>query len=127
MTPSLLLPTRTQKLFEFLWPTVDKPMFFYVSLGLEEFAASGTSYLNRTEASNVEKLVTAMLKAGATPDQVCVSLNLVGCMECVSLVCASLLLWLIHPEPHSPPTRRHSLKAFAAMLVGCVWACGVEW
>jgi regulator of nonsense transcripts 1 len=33
-------------------------MFFYVALGQEEIAGSGTSYLNRTEAQNVEKLVT---------------------------------------------------------------------
>lgn len=45
-------------------------MFFYVSMGLEEFAASGTSYLNRTEASHVERLVTTWLKAGAVPEQI---------------------------------------------------------
>jgi regulator of nonsense transcripts 1 len=61
---------RTKKGFDFPWPVPDKPMFFYVSLGVEEFAANGTSYLNRAEAANVEKLVTAFLKAGATPDQV---------------------------------------------------------
>ncbi len=35
---------RTKKSFEFLWPQPDTPMFFYVSLGMEEFASSGTSY-----------------------------------------------------------------------------------
>ncbi len=34
------------------------PTFFYVSAGQEEIAGSGTSYLNRTEAANVEKFVT---------------------------------------------------------------------
>jgi regulator of nonsense transcripts 1 len=43
-------------------------MFFYNSIGQEEFSASGTSYLNRTEAAMVEKIVTHLLKAGATPD-----------------------------------------------------------
>ena len=45
-------------LMEFPWPQPDKPMFFYVSHGQEEIAGSGTSYLNRTEAANVEKLTT---------------------------------------------------------------------
>ena len=33
-------------------------------------SASGTSYLNRTEAAHVEKLVSRFLDGGATPDQV---------------------------------------------------------
>ena len=43
---------------DFPWPTAAKPTFFFVSTGQEEIAGSGTSYLNRTEASNVEKLAT---------------------------------------------------------------------
>lgn len=43
---------------DFPWPLVEKPMFFYVSTGQEEIASSGTSYLNRTEAASVEKIVT---------------------------------------------------------------------
>ena len=43
---------------DFPWPQQDKPMFFYVSPGQEEIAGSGTSYLNRTEAANVEKMTT---------------------------------------------------------------------
>jgi regulator of nonsense transcripts 1 len=31
---------------------------------------SGTSFLNRGEASHVEKLVTSMLKTGITPSQI---------------------------------------------------------
>lgn len=38
---------------------------FYVQLGSEEISASGTSYLNRTEAASVEKIVTHLLKNGA--------------------------------------------------------------
>ena len=43
-----------------------------MQLGQEEISASGTSYLNRTEAANVEKLVTAFLKSGVVPSEVSV-------------------------------------------------------
>jgi regulator of nonsense transcripts 1 len=36
----------------------------------EEYSSSGTSYLNRTEAANVEKLVTTFLKSGINPSQI---------------------------------------------------------
>jgi regulator of nonsense transcripts 1 len=52
------------------WPNSSKPMFFLVNSGGEEMSASGTSFLNRTEASTVEKYVTNLLKAGITPDQI---------------------------------------------------------
>jgi len=55
---------------DFPWPRPDMPMYFYNSTGGEEISASGTSYLNRTEASNIEKLVTYFLKAGVKPYQV---------------------------------------------------------
>ncbi|KAF2596070.1 hypothetical protein F2Q68_00010989 [Brassica cretica] len=55
---------------DFPWPVPNRPMFFYVQLGQEEISASGTSYLNRTEAANVEKLVTAFLKSGVVPSQI---------------------------------------------------------
>ena len=55
---------------EFPWPVASKPMMFYVSSGSEELSASGTSYINRTEASNVEKVVTRFLKGGVTPEQI---------------------------------------------------------
>jgi len=47
----------------FNWPNPNKPMFFYHVTGLEEFSASGTSYLNRREAEFIEKTVTSFLKA----------------------------------------------------------------
>ncbi len=47
-----------------------KPNFFYVSQGPEELSASGTSYINRMEAANVEKVVTRFLKGGVTPSQI---------------------------------------------------------
>lgn len=43
---------------DFPWPIAERPMFFLVTQGQEEIAGSGTSYLNRTEASNVEKIAT---------------------------------------------------------------------
>lgn len=43
-------------------------------MGQEEISASGTSYLNRTEAANVEKLVTTFLRSGVVPSQACLSL-----------------------------------------------------
>lgn len=55
---------------DFPWPVPNKPMFFYSISGMEEISASGTSYLNRTEASYVEKIVTHFLKMGVTPGQI---------------------------------------------------------
>ena len=52
------------------WPNPSRPMFFHVSNGSEEMGGSGTSFLNRTEAAFVEKLVTSMLKTGITPSQI---------------------------------------------------------
>lgn len=76
---------RLQREVDFPWPVPDMPMFFYATMGQEEISSSGTSYLNRsvntslywllmqlyrTEAANVEKIVTRFLKAGVTPDQI---------------------------------------------------------
>ena len=41
-----------------------------LSPGQEEISSSGTSYLNRTEAANVEKIVTRLMKCGVKPDQI---------------------------------------------------------
>ncbi|CAG0889384.1 unnamed protein product [Cyprideis torosa] len=54
---------------DFPWPIKDKPVFFYSTTGQEEMSGSGTSYLNRTEAANVEKIVTRFLKCGIRPEQ----------------------------------------------------------
>lgn len=61
---------RLLKDVDFPWPVVDKPMMFWCNLGNEEISASGTSYLNRTEASNVEKIVTRFFKAGVKPPSI---------------------------------------------------------
>lgn len=65
----LSLPGFTGK-EDFPWPVPSKPMFFYSITGMEEISASGTSYLNRTEASYVEKVVTHLLRIGVTPAQI---------------------------------------------------------
>ncbi|KAL5990593.1 Regulator of nonsense transcripts 1-like protein [Asimina triloba] len=62
---------------DFPWPVPNRPMFFYVQMGQEEISASGTSYLNRTEAANVEKIVTTFLRSGVIPSQV-LSLAMIG-------------------------------------------------
>jgi regulator of nonsense transcripts 1 len=46
------------------------PMKFIISNGAEEIAGGGTSYLNRMEATMVEKLVTLMMKAGSLPEEI---------------------------------------------------------
>lgn len=55
---------------DFPWPVPEKPMLFYVTQGQEEIAGSGTSYLNRTEAANVEKIATRFLRCGVKPEQI---------------------------------------------------------
>ena len=58
--------TISDRLFEsdFPWPNKQKPFFFFNLLGAEEISASGTSFLNRTEAVQVEKIVNSLLRAG---------------------------------------------------------------
>jgi hypothetical protein len=55
---------------ESIWPNSSRPMFFLINTGNEEMAGSGTSFLNRSEAASVEKLVTSMLRNGLQPDQI---------------------------------------------------------
>nr|CAD2149807.1 unnamed protein product [Meloidogyne enterolobii] len=61
-----------RKLDAFSWqfPNPDKPMMFWNCNGQEELGSSGTSYLNRSEAVNVEKFVTRLLQAGFSPEQI---------------------------------------------------------
>ena len=61
---------RLRRDVDFPWPVGDTPMMFWSNLGNEEISASGTSYLNRTEASNVEKIVTRFFKAGVQPGDI---------------------------------------------------------
>lgn len=63
-------PERLRKSVDFPWPVADTPMFFHENRGTEEISSSGTSFLNRTEASNVEKMVTRFFKSGVLPSQI---------------------------------------------------------
>lgn len=64
------LAERTPDELELEWPVPGKPMFFYICTGTEEISGSGTSYLNRSEASAVEKVVTSFLSANVAPQHV---------------------------------------------------------
>ena len=61
---------RLQPSIAFPWPNPETPMMFYATMGSEEIASSGTSYLNRTEAAHVEKVVTQLIRAGVSPDTI---------------------------------------------------------
>jgi hypothetical protein len=63
-------PERIRKSVDFPWPSDIMPMYFHQNLGSEEISSSGTSFLNRTEASNVEKVVTRFFKSGVLPGQI---------------------------------------------------------
>lgn len=65
-------------------------MLFYVTQGQEEIAGSGTSYLNRTEAANVEKIATRFLRCGVKPDQIGIITPYEG--QRAYLVC--LIIWI---------------------------------
>jgi regulator of nonsense transcripts 1 len=54
----------------FPWPNASKPTFFYNSIHPEEISASGTSFLNRTEAALAEKMATLLLRGGILPHSV---------------------------------------------------------
>lgn len=58
---------RVRRDVDFPWPLPDTPMMFWSNMGNEEISASGTSYLNRTEAANVEKAISRFFKAGVKP------------------------------------------------------------
>ena len=55
---------------DFPWPRPDLPLMFYHSSGTEEISGSGTSYLNRAEALNIERLVSQFIKSGMQGSQI---------------------------------------------------------
>ncbi|KAJ1848022.1 ATP-dependent RNA helicase, partial [Coemansia sp. RSA 2703] len=61
---------RTRSDIGFPWPNPSKPMMLLSCNGAEEIASNGTSYINRAEAAACEKIVTRMLRAGVTADQI---------------------------------------------------------
>eukprot|EP00835_Amoeboradix_gromovi_P000478 NODE_17_length_41373_cov_0.337016.p2 type:complete len:879 gc:universal NODE_17_length_41373_cov_0.337016:8591-5955(-) len=58
-----------QPTLQFPWPNNELPMLFFNCQGQEEMSGSGLSYLNRTEASVVDKIVVKLLK-GILPEQI---------------------------------------------------------
>ncbi|EDV26532.1 uncharacterized protein TRIADDRAFT_54641 [Trichoplax adhaerens] len=48
----------------------NRPMFFWNTQGTEEPGATGSSYLNRSEAESVEKIITCFLRTGIKPEQI---------------------------------------------------------
>ncbi|CAB3407987.1 unnamed protein product [Caenorhabditis bovis] len=56
--------------FDWQWPVPNMPTMFWSCYGVEEMSASGTSFLNRTEAANVEKLACKLIKGGMSPEQI---------------------------------------------------------
>lgn len=63
-------PDRERGDVDFPWQNPECPMIFWNNTGIEEISASGTSYLNRTEASNVEKIVSRFLQTGVKPSEI---------------------------------------------------------
>ena len=61
---------RIRKHIDFPWPNVEAPMFFLGCYGSEELSSSGTSFLNRAEAVQVELIVTRLLRAAILPSQI---------------------------------------------------------
>src|SRR5690606_38837492 len=61
---------RLRRNVDFPWPVSDAPMRFWSNIGNVEISASGTSYLNRTEATACEKIVTRFFRAGVRPSQI---------------------------------------------------------
>lgn len=61
---------RIRRSLDFPWPDgPDCPMLFMICTGQEEMSGSGTSYLNRLEATQCEKVVSKFLRAGILPSQ----------------------------------------------------------
>lgn len=55
---------RTMTSFDFPWPDPSKPMFFMHTTGNAELSGSGTSYLNRNEAVNIEVIISYLQGCG---------------------------------------------------------------
>ena len=55
---------------DFPWPNPSKPMMFLNVCGVEQISASGTSYLNQSEATQVEKILYYLVKSGVRPCQI---------------------------------------------------------
>ena len=54
----------------FPWPIRSVPMMFWANYGREEISANGTSFLNRIEAMNCERVITRLFRDGVKPEQI---------------------------------------------------------
>ncbi|GMM58129.1 ATP-dependent RNA helicase [Maudiozyma humilis] len=54
----------------FPWPIRSVPMMFWANYGREEISANGTSFLNRIEAMNCERIITRLFRDGVKPEQI---------------------------------------------------------
>lgn len=61
---------RTIPASKFPWPIPDCPMMFWSNVGREEMSNSGTSYLNRVESMNCERIITKFFEEGIKPEQI---------------------------------------------------------
>lgn len=61
---------RTLPRLQFPWPSPSIPMMFWANYGREELSTNGTSYLNRIEAMNCERIITKLLTQGIKPEQI---------------------------------------------------------
>lgn len=60
--------TITESMFP--WPIRETPMMFWAVYGREEISGSGTSFLNRIETMNCERIITRLFKDGIKPSQI---------------------------------------------------------
>jgi hypothetical protein len=99
-------------------------MFFYVTQGQEEIAGSGTSYLNRTEASNVEKLTTRFLRCGVKPEQIGVITPYEGQRAyLVSLVLTECKVIFLSQFVHNKHTAHFTLFVFITGNISLLHYC----
>lgn len=61
---------RTAPKNSFPWPIHGVPMMFWTNYGREEISSNGTSYLNRIEAMNCERIITKLFRDGVKPEQI---------------------------------------------------------
>jgi regulator of nonsense transcripts 1 len=57
---------------DFRWPNPNKPILFWHVRGYEEISASGTSYLNRTEAEKINIIIKEMIEGGISTNQIAI-------------------------------------------------------
>lgn len=64
------LAERTWPGLKFPWPVPNSPMMFWANYSKEELSANGSSYLNRVEAMNVERIISRLFEGGVKPQSI---------------------------------------------------------